>query len=1044
MNGLIQFALDRSRFTLSLLAFLLAMGAFAYLTIPKEAEPDIQIPTIYVSMFQRGISPEDSERLLLRPMEQQLKNIENLDEMRSTAYEGGGNVILEFNPGFDPDAALADVRANVDIARAELPQDAEEPSVQEVNISLFPVLVITLSGDVPERTLVTLAEDLEREVDGIAGVLDAEVQGARADEVQILIDPSKLEAYGIAVDQVAATVARDNQLIAAGALEGAEGRFSIKVPALIEDLSDLEDLPIVASQDATVRLADIATIRRTYADATSIARFDGNPAISLEVTKRVGANLIETVDGVRARVDEVTADWPDQVQVAYSQDNSEQIRTLLLELQNAIALAVILVFVILLVSIGVRASIVVGLAIPTSFLIGILFLSLFGLTVNLVVLFSLILAVGMLVDDTIIVAEFAERRMAEGMSPRDAYALASKRMAAPVVAATLTRIAAFLPLLFWPGLIGQFMMYMPITLIVTLGGSLVAALFFLPTLGVMLAGKKPRTPDAHIRPDNPYMKVVRNAMAHPWRYIFCTVFLMVAVIAVYTRFGRGVEFFPAVEPEVAQIYVAAEGNLSISEMDSMVEAAEQRIRQNPYVTNVYARIGNSGQGGDGAPADTVGVVSFEFTEWDERPKADVILEDLRAALSDLPGVRIVLQEQEQGVSSGKPIQIEFAGGEDDARRAIADEAVDLMRRHPQIIDIEDGRSPPGIDWNIDVDRALAARYGASAATVGFAVTLVTNGARLAEYRPSDAEDAVDIVLRFPPERRTLDQIMALRVATATGPTPISTFATLNPAPRIGQINRVEGERVITVTADVTSDANEIEVRDQVAAQLEAADMPPGVRFTLVGAQEDQSEASTFLVGAFSAAIFLIFAILLVVFNKFTSVMIVLSSIILATIGVFLGILIMGQTFNIVMTGVGIIALAGVVTNNNIVLIDTYDRLRREGMKVDEAILHTCEERARPVLLTAGAAMLGVLPIAFGFNVDFVNREILYGAPSTQWWIQLSTAIVYGLGFATILTLVVTPAMLKAIDNIQVRMEARKARRQARGQDSDHRAFQPAE
>ncbi len=1043
MNGLIQFALDRSRFTLSLLAFLLVMGAFAYVAIPKEAEPDIQIPTIYVSLMQRGISPEDSERLLLRPMEQQLKSIANLREMRSTAYEGGGNVVLEFDPGFSPEAALADVRARVDTARAELPADAEEPSVNEVNISLFPVLVVTLSGDIPERTLVRLAEELEREVEGLPGVLDAAVQGARADEVQILIDPARLDAYGIAVDQVAASVARDNTLIAAGALEGEQGRFSIKVPALIEDLNDLVNMPVTASQDATVRLGDVATIRRTYADATSIARFNGQPAISLEVTKRAGANLIHTVDGVRERVDQIAATWPEQVQIAYSQDNSETIRTLLLELQNSIALAVILVFVILLVTIGIRASVVVGLAIPASFLIGILVLSMMGLTVNIVVLFSLILAVGMLVDDTIIVAEYAERRMSEGMAPREAYSLASKRMAGPVTAATLTRIAAFLPLLFWPGIVGQFMMYMPITLMVTLTASLAAALFFLPTLGVMLAGKEPRTPDASIRPDSPYMRAVRGTIAHPWRVIFGTLFMLVAVIAVYSRFGKGVEFFPDIEPEMAQITVAAQGNLSVREMDEIVREAEERIARNPYLFNIYTRVGSMGSGG---VADAIGAISFEFTDWRHRPKANRILEDLRNDLADLPGVRIVMQEQEQGPGGGRPIQIEFSGGDDVTRRAVADEVAARMARHPQIIDIEDGRPPPGIDWEIEVDRALAARYGASAAAVGMAVTLVTNGARLAEYRPSDVADSVDIVLRYPPERRTLDQILALRVSTAIGSTPISTFASLRPVERVGQIDRVGGRRVITVTADVTPDANEIAVREQIAEELAAADLPPGIAFKFSGAEEDQEEASSFLMGAFGSAIFLIFAILLVTFNKFSSVFIVLSSIILSTIGVFLGIMIMGQSFNIVMTGVGIIALAGVVTCNNIVLIDTYDRLRREGLPVNDAILKTCEERARPVLLTAVTAMLGVLPIAFAVGVDFVNRELSYGAPSTQWWIQLSTAIVYGLGFATILTLIVTPAMLKAIENIQERMAAKRARRGARRRPhaGEGGALQPAE
>src|SRR6516164_4813220 len=518
----------------------------AHVTIAKEAEPDVKVPIIHVSLSQRGISPEDAERLLLRPVETQLKSVANVKEMRSTAFEGGGYVALEFEAGFDSKAALADVRAKVDQAKHDLPRDVDEPQVTEVNLSLYPVLVVGLSGEVPERTLLRIARAAKNAIEQAPGVLSAELRGSRDEAVEIIVDPTLLNSYGVSLDTLGSLTQNFNTLIAAGALEGQTGRFAVKVPSLFEKPQDILKIPIVASSKASVTLLDVAQVKPTFKDATSVTRVNGRPAMTIEVSKRTGANLIETVDAVKYIVGQLQKSWPEAVHVTFTQDKSKIIRQMLGDLQNSVATGVLLVAIVILFALGFRASLFIGIAIPASFLAGVLGLQLAGLTVNIVVLFSLILAVGMLVDDAIIVSEFAERRMSEGMPPRDAYALAAKRMSGPVIAATATRVAAFSPLLFWPGVVGQFMKYLPITLIATLSASV--ALFFTPTLGALLGKAAPTPHDERAKDRGPYMRTVRVALRYPGLTLALAALLLVAVQVAYGKFGRGVEFFPKVEP----------------------------------------------------------------------------------------------------------------------------------------------------------------------------------------------------------------------------------------------------------------------------------------------------------------------------------------------------------------------------------------------------------------------------------------------------------------------------------------------------------------
>src|SRR5262249_13275608 len=855
-------------------------------------------------------------------------------------------------------------------------------------------------------------------IEQVPGVLSAELRGARDEAVEIIVEPTLLNSYGVGLDQLGQIGAQFNMLIAAGALEGATGRFAVKVPSLFEKPQDILKVPVVASPKAAVTLLDVAEVKPTFKAATSVTRVNGRPAMTIEVSKRTGANLIETVDAVKWVIGQIQGQWPETVHVTFTQDKSKIIRQMLGDLQNSVATGVLLVAIIILFALGFRASLFIGIAIPASFLAGVLGLQLAGLTVNIVVLFSLILAVGMLVDDAIIVSEFAERRMAEGMAPREAYALAAKRMAGPVIAATATRVAAFSPLLFWPGVVGQFMKYLPITLIATLSASLAVALFFTPTRGALLGKAAPVPHDDRVKDTGPYMRAVRFALRRPGMTLALAAFLLVAVQMAYGKLGRGVEFFPSVEPDYGQVVVHARGNLSLDEKNGAVAEVEKRVLAFQGLKTVYTRIGEQPRGMGELSEDTIGVIQYEFADWRARRPAHQIMDEMREKTADIPGILVEVTAPRARPPTRKPIQVQLSAPHPAALPAAAKKVAAILAERTDSLDLDDGQPLPGIDWRIEVDKGEAAKYGAGVNTVGSAIQLVTNGLKATEYRPVDSDKQVDILVRFPRDRRSLDQIDDLRVQTQVGHVPIGNFVQRVPAQRVGYINRVNANRVMTVSANVAEGVQSAKVQQEIARDLAKADLGPGVRFRLKGEDEERERAGAFLMKAFGTAIFLIFSILLAQFNKLTSVALVLTAVVMSTFGVLLGLLFMGQAFGVVMTGIGVIANAGVIVNNNIVLIDTYDRLRREGVAAYDAIIQTCRERARPVVLTAVTAILGVLPIAFGVNIEFLSREVTVGAPATQWWIHLSTAIVFGLGFATVLTLIVTPAALMGIENMR--------------------------
>ena len=1047
MNRFIDAALNRSRTVITTLVLLILAGTLAYATIPKEADPDIPIPVFFVSIIHHGISPEDAERLLIRPMETELRSLEGLDEMVSTAAQGYGGILLKFDVDFDKEAALQDVREKVDLARAELPDDSEEPVVTEFNTALFPVLVVTLSGDVPERTLYNAARSLQDEIEAVPTVLSADLVGNRDELLEVVIDPAKLESYHISQQELINTVSLNNRLVAAGNIDTGQGRFSVKVPGLFESREDVLNLPIKVSGEGVVTLSDVADIRRTFKDPDGYARFNGRPAIALQITKRIGTNIIDNNQHVREVVAEFTKDWPSAIKVNFSLDASDWIFRSIDSLQASILLAIVLVMIVVVAALGLRSGLLVGFAIPTSFMIGFFFLQTAGYTVNMMVMFGLLLAVGMLVDGAIVVVEYADRKMAEGMDRKEAYGLAAKRMFWPITSSTATTLAAFLPLLLWPGVSGKFMSYLPVTLIVVLTASLLTALIFLPVVGSifgkaddvdsdtlkLLAGAE--TGDIRGLPGltGRYVRLLDRLVPHPGKVLLVTISVLVGTIALFSAFNHGVEFFVDTEPERAIVMVSARGNLSAKDTLRLAEDVEKIVLNTEGVDTVFTTSGpglgsgsGPGRGSSDTPKDLIARLMIELKPYEERRKGAIILQEIRDKTAKVAGIKVEVRKQENGPPTGKDIQIQLTGTNYDDLKTAAGQVRNLLENDVSgLIDFEDSRPLPGIEWVMSVDREMAGRFGTDVTSVGSVIQLVTNGILVGKYRPDDAQDEVDIRARFPEQYRVIDQLDQLRVQTAEGLVPLSNFVKRVAEPQVTTIERIDAMRRIMVKANTATNpetGEKVNVNakvQEISEKLKDISLPPGVHVTFRGANEEQQKSADFLGKAMIGALFLMFIILLTQFNSFYHSLLTLSTVILSTVGVLLGMLVTGQPFSVIMTGTGILALAGIVVNNSIVLIDTYQRLLHDGMEPVEATLRTAGQRLRPIMLTTITTMFGLLPMALQININFFGANglpnIEIGGPVAAWWVQLSTAVIFGLGFSTLLTLVLIPILLVAPD-----------------------------
>ena len=1151
MTGIVDWAASRARMVIAFILLSLMAGAFSYAQLPKEGEPDIEIPAIFVSVPFPGISAEDSEKLLVKPMETELSDLDGLKSIQGTAAESYAGVALEFEFGWDKTKILADIRDAMNNAEANFPAGAEQYSINEINFSEFPIIIVNLTGALPERTLLRVAKNLQDRLEGLDAILEAALTGHRDEMVEVVIDPLRLEAYNVTAGELINVVVNNNQLIAAGEVETDSGAFAVKIPSSFDDQRDIYSLPVKTDGDRVVTLGDIADIRLTFEDRTGTARFNGENTVALQVVKRKGFNIIDTAALVRAEIEVEKATWPEELReaitVGASNDQSRTVNSMVSQLEGSVLTAIALVMIVVLAALGARSALLVGFAIPTSFLLCFAMLAVMGISISNIVMFGLILAVGMLVDGAIVVVEYADKRIQEGSGPMHAYVEAAKRMFWPVVSSTATTLCAFLPMLFWPGVPGQFMGMLPVTLIFVLSASLVVALIYLPVMGgvagrmsryferlsAALARSTPwllraalvpvvlflmfifamqtlnsayftggetalpvligpigfvaasilssivlgsakierratkiQTEGGHT-PFGHFIKFITGNPVMPLVTIGAVIFFVISVFSYFGENNNGVEFFVDSEPEQAIVYVRARGNLGLVEKDALVAEVEDVILQVPGIDSAFAFAGagglNSNTGGAAGPTDSIGQVQIELVPYDDRPAyaeendldlasldGDVVLADLEARLATIPGIKYEVLNLSRGPASAKPVHLRLKSNDWESLL----EATNIARAQfditPGLKDIEDNLPLPGIDWQIDVDVEKAGRYGANVATVGGMVQLVTRGVLLDTMRVDSSDEEIDIRVRLPEQDRVLSTLDTLKVRTNDGLIPLSNFITRQPVAQLAQINRIDQKRFFDVKAgvednlvklvnedgaivdlvngDAIEDGNALSdriadenlsvvpvngnERIEVITQWieETSPFPAGIEWEWTGDTEDQAESQAFLQTGFSAALGLMFIILLAQFNSFYNAVLVLLAVVLSTTGVLIGMLVMDQPFSIIMTGTGIVALAGIVVNNNIVLIDTYQEYSRYMPRI-EAIIRTAEARIRPVLLTTITTMAGLAPMMFGLSLDFFGGGYSIDSPTALWWKQLATAVVFGLGIATVLTLVFTPSML---------------------------------
>ncbi|MCB1421398.1 MAG: efflux RND transporter permease subunit [Nitratireductor sp.] len=1071
MTGALETILSRPKTVITMMIVMVIAGILSYISVPKEANPDIDVPVYYVSIGQRGVSPEDAERLLVKPMETELRGLDGLKEITGVASEGHAGIVLEFEIGTNKDKVLADIRDKVDLAKASLPSEADEPAIFETNFALQPTIIVTLSGDVPERTLYNLARQLKDEIEAVSTVREAKLKGARVEQLEVVLDLLKLESYDITQEELLNALAQYNQLVPAGFIDDGAARFNVKLPGLVETAQDVYSIPIKQSGEGVVTLGEVADIRRNFKDASTYTRVNGQPAMSLEVVKRIGTNIIENNTNVREVVDAFTKNWPQTIKINYMIDQSSFIFEVLGSLQSSILTAISLVMIVVIGSLGLRSGLLVGLAIPTSFMVGFLILAFLGMTVNMMVMFGLVLTVGMLVDGAIVMIEYADRKMAEGLPPDEAYNRAAKLMFWPIVSSTATTLAAFLPLLLWPGVSGEFMSYLPVMVIIVLTASLLTALVFVPTTGRVFAhfgefmsritGRERRdratdagkmlSAQAELEPEKlrgvmgVYVRTL-NALSGT---LLANVIVITAVIALtvgtFVTFGansKGVEFFVDEEPDIATLFVQARGNLSGQDIRDIGIEVEHEVLQVAGIDNIVMTATAPGGGGGGGgvdlaapqdmPADVLIVMQIELADYSERRKAAEIFDEIRQRTADIGGIKVEIRKLEGGPPTGKDVRLQITSNNYDLLTEQVGRVRTFFDTQQDLQDVEDSRPLPGIEWEIEVDREEAGRYNAGIAAVGSMVQLVTNGVEIGKYRPDDSEDEVDIIVRLPEEERSLDKLSELKLRTPNGQVPISNFIEMTPQQKVSSITRRDGFYAMDVKANLEKGA-QFGDRDmvpddkvkQIQTWLDSQEWPADLRFRFRGADEDQKEAGAFLGKAAAGALFLMFIILVTQFNSFYQTFLTLSTVILAIVGVLIGMLITGQKFSIIMTGTGVVALAGIVVNNAIVLIDTFNRLRSEGVDVHQAVLKTSAQRFRPIFLTTFTTILGLIPMALTVNFDYINQVITYGSITSIWWVQLSTAVISGLAFSTMLTLVLIPVMLSLPTNIAEKFGGRR-------------------
>ncbi len=1093
---LTSLAVDHATSVLVLFAFITIAGLLSYRSIPKESFPETEIPIIAVNTVYPGVSPSDMESLVTRKIEEELNTISDVKELTSTSVEGYSNVIVEFESSTDMNEALQQVREKVDLARPELPSEVEEPFIAEFSMADAPVMQVNLSGGYGLVRLKELGEELQERIESIPAVLRVGLRGGLEREVKVDVDLSRLQYYNVSFDDVISAIRQENVNIPGGSIDVNGVKYLVRVDGEFDDPSIIRDLVVTTENGSPIYVSDLASVEFGFAERASYARLGDQPVVTLDVVKRSGENIIATAQAVRAEIDGMRPLFPPSTEVSITSDMSDDIGSMVNSLQNNIISGLILIVGILLFVLGLRTSIFVALSIPTSMFLSFVVIGLLGVSMNMVVLFSLILALGMLVDNAIVIVENIYRFMEEGWDRKSACKKATGEVAIPVIAATATTLAAFTPLLFWPGMAGDFMSYLPLTLIITLSSSLFVALVIVPTLcSIFLVreGGRPRRLNRNARLAllaagllvlalvalaNPLTAILfvaaavglwllhsfvldrasrvfmagglprlvawyegrlRWALNHRALIIFGSLAALVGTIFVYSIFAAPIEYFPEdIPPGVVYVSVEAPVGTSANVTDGYARRLKEEVQELEGVADaetIVTTVGSTGGGGGpmdggGPSGPEAGRITLSMTDYEER-RFDIFqtLADMQERVGrDLAGAEVRVDKVTEGPPSGPPVNIEISGEDPDLLERLAAEAVDLIENsaaYPRLVGLESDIDDARPELRVEVDRERASLYGLSTNDVGFLVRGAINGLEAAKYRTGN--DEYDIIVRLREEDRgDVTSLGQLTVFSEGRQVPLPSVAQWTVDRGFSSIRRKDMDRVATISAEVAAGYNSNAVRLEVEGVLAGfgAALPPGYAMAFTGEQQEQQEAMEFLTGAFLAALMLIALILVSQFNSVVKPLIILSSVIMSTIGVLIGLMVFSMPFVIIMTGVGVISLAGIVVNNAIVLIDYIDVLRkRDGMDRREALVQGGKTRLRPVLLTAITTALGLVPLAIGLNFDFfglfasLSPNFFWGGEQAAWWGPMAVAVIVGIIFATFLTLILVPVMYSLVDDL---------------------------
>ena len=1028
---MIEFLVDRKRTAIALLIVLIFAGIFGRVNIPIENEPEIVVPVVYVGVGLTGISPQDSERLLLKPIEEEIRAIEGIDKLQGFAFENYAAAVIQFEAAETMKKSLDKVRDAINDAKVKFPDDAKEPVVSEVSFEDQPTVIVSIdSPTASERYLLNLAQEIKKEIELIPSIFEAELLGAREEQLEATLNRSQMENYNISFAEIITSVSNNNQVVTAGEIQTGQGQFAVNVPGLFETARDVYELPIRSTNNSTVNLADISTIKRNFKDRESYTKVNGEPGISLLIKKGRGRNVIDTINEVDEVVQNFKSKVPSDVNFTYVMDSREIMEDNVNSLQGNILLATIFVIIVTMLALGIRSSLIVGSGIPVSILIALFVLYVLGYDYNFMVIFGILVALGMLIDGSLVVVELADRKMLEGFDRQKAYIYSAKRMFWPIVASAATTLAVFIPLFFWPGISGQFMRMLPVTIFVVLFIALIFSLMFVPVIGSVLG--KPSNASANsfkkLGSDQNfnlkdisgyigiYVSILDKLLKRPILTLLSVFIILFTIISSFFSFGKGMIYFSTGDPYFGQIKIYARGNLSIDEINKLTSDVEIIVNEHTGIKNYFLQTGqfsNVVAGGGGSSEDLIATAYFEFVDRNQRKNGHEIISELRDQFDNIKGIKIEVSEQSGGPPIGKDVEIRITGPSNSSILKVTKDVRNYIDENViGLVSVEDTLPVPLVDWELIIDKPKAAQFGADIFTIGKAVSLVTNGIMIGKYRPDDVDDELEIFVRYADKERSIDQLDNIMIETRSGQIPISNFVEKKPKKNVSYIRRYDTRNAMYVKANVAEGIIAADKVSEIQKWADEQDYPSYIDIAFGGENEEQTESMKFVTQAFIISILIMAALLVTQFNSFYQSFIILTAVIMSTAGVFFGLLVFNQPFSAIMHGVGVVSLAGIVVNNNIILIDAFNFVReKDNDNLFNSILKACAQRLRPIFLTTITTMLGLIPLAMNYSIDPILRTIEYDSNVSGFWTPLAQCIVYGLSFSAFLTLIVTPCLL---------------------------------